>query len=135
MITAAVVSWVVVNLPVYLRNPDAWGEFQRLNTERSWEWTTIYAVASRAFGWSGFDSGDGTPTILNTVTLVLFIAGCVATAVIGLLAPRDPRVAQILFLTVAFFLLFNKVWSPQYSLWLVVPWCLPCRTGGCWRRG
>ncbi|MBA4504333.1 DUF2029 domain-containing protein [Corynebacterium sanguinis] len=121
MITAAVVSWVVVNLPVYLRNPDAWGEFQRLNTERSWEWTTIYAVASRAFGWSGFDSGDGTPTILNTVTLVLFISGCVATAVIGLLAPRDPRVAQILFLTVAFFLLFNKVWSPQYSLWLVVP--------------
>ena len=40
---------------------------------------------------------------------------------LGLLAPRDPRVAQILFLTVAFFLLFNKVWSPQYSLWLVVP--------------
>nr|WP_083789576.1 glycosyltransferase 87 family protein [Corynebacterium lipophiloflavum] len=121
MIAAAVVSWVAVNLPVYLRNPDAWSEFQRLNTERSWEWTTIYAVASRAFGWSGFDSGDGAPVILNTVTLVLFIAGCLATALLGLLAPRDPRVAQILFLTVAFFLLFNKVWSPQYSLWLVVP--------------
>ncbi|WP_331710859.1 glycosyltransferase family 87 protein [Corynebacterium mycetoides] len=121
MVAAAVVTWVAVNLPVYLRSPEAWSEFQRLNTERSWEWTTIYAVASRAFGWTGFDSGGGTPEILNTVTLLLFIAGCAFTAVIGLIAPRDPRVAEILFLTVAFFLLFNKVWSPQYSLWLVIP--------------
>ncbi|WP_206214001.1 glycosyltransferase family 87 protein [Corynebacterium qintianiae] len=121
MVFAAAVTWLAVNLPVYLRNPQAWGEFQRLNTERSWEWTTIYAVASRAVGWTGFDSGGGTPEILNTVTLLLFLGGCIFTAVIGLMAPRDPRVAEILFLTVAFFLLFNKVWSPQYSLWLVIP--------------
>lgn len=121
MTAAAAATWAAVNLPVYLRNPEAWGEFQRLNTERSWEWTTIYAVASRAFGWTGFDTGGGTPVILNTLTLVLFAAGCLATAAVGLAAPRDPRVAEIVFLTVAFFLLFNKVWSPQYSLWLVIP--------------
>ncbi|AWB85175.1 glycosyltransferase family 87 protein [Corynebacterium liangguodongii] len=121
MAAAAAATWVVVNAPVYLRNPDAWGEFQRLNTERTWEWTTIYAVASRAFGWSGFDAAGATPTILNTVTLLLFAAGCVTTAAIGLAAPRQPRVAEIFFLTVGFFLLFNKVWSPQYSLWLVIP--------------
>ena len=121
MVLAAAASWIVVNAPVYLRNPDAWAEFQRLNTERSWEWTTIYAVASRAFGWAGFDASGDTPVVLNTVTLLLFLGGCVFTAVIGLIAPREPRVAQIVFLTVAFFLLFNKVWSPQYSLWLVIP--------------
>ena len=29
--------------------------------------------------------------------------------------------AELVYLIVAAFLLFNKVWSPQYSLWLVVP--------------
>ncbi|MEX3505502.1 glycosyltransferase family 87 protein [Corynebacterium sp. LK2510] len=120
MTGSAVLTWIAVNLPVYLRNPEAWGEFNRLNTERSWEWTTIYAVISRATGWSGFD-GPGTPTILNTVTLVLFLGGCLFVLILGLKAPQMPRVAELAFLIVAFFLLFNKVWSPQYSLWLVIP--------------
>ena len=34
-------------------------------------------------------------------------------------APRPPRLASLAFLVVAAFLLVNKVWSPQYSLWLV----------------
>ena len=121
MTVAAAATWAAVNLPVYLRNPDAWGEFNRLNTERGWEWTTIYAVISREFGWTGFDSGDGTPVILNTVSFLLFALGCLAVLVAGLKAPRTPRVAELLTLIVGCFLLFNKVWSPQYSIWLIVP--------------
>jgi hypothetical protein len=34
-------------------------------------------------------------------------------------APRIPRISSLAFLLVASFLLSNKVWSPQYSLWLV----------------
>ena len=68
---------------------------------------------------AGFDSGDGAPMILNAVTLVLFLAGCAAVLVMGLKAPRTPRIAELLTLIVGFFLLFNKVWSPQYSIWLV----------------
>ena len=34
-------------------------------------------------------------------------------------APRPPRLSSLAFLVVAAFLLVNKVWSPQYSLWLV----------------
>ena len=40
-------------------------------------------------------------------------------AVLGFRAPRPPRLASLAFLLVAGFLLVNKVWSPQYSLWLV----------------
>jgi uncharacterized membrane protein len=36
-----------------------------------------------------------------------------------LAAPVRPRVPQVAFLLVAGFLLLNKVWSPQYSLWLL----------------
>ena len=121
MLAATVVTWLVINVPVYLRNADAWGEFNRLNTDRGWEWTTIYAVISRTFGWSGFDTGEGAPVILNTVTFVLFAAGCLAVLIMGLKAPKEPRVAELLCLIVGFFLLFNKVWSPQYSIWLIVP--------------
>lgn len=39
----------------------------------------------------------------------------------GLKCSKEPRVAELLTLIVCFFLLFNKVWSPQYSLWLIVP--------------
>ena len=121
MLAATVATWLVINVPVYLRNADAWGEFNRLNTDRGWEWTTIYAVISRTFGWSGFDTGEGAPVILNTVTFVLFAAGCLAVLIMGLKAPKEPRVAELLCLIVGFFLLFNKVWSPQYSIWLIVP--------------
>ncbi|AIJ34406.1 hypothetical membrane protein [Corynebacterium imitans] len=121
MLAASIVSWVVVNLPIYLRSPEAWGEFRRLNTDRGWEWTTIYAVFSRVTGWGGFDSGEGAPVILNAVTLILFLAGCAAVLIMGLKAPRTPRIAELFTLIVGFFLLFNKVWSPQYSIWLIVP--------------
>jgi uncharacterized membrane protein len=38
---------------------------------------------------------------------------------LGLSAPVKPRLAQLAFLAVLVFLLTTKVWSPQYSLWLV----------------
>ena len=38
---------------------------------------------------------------------------------VGLLAPATPRLAQLGFLVVAGFLLVNKVYSPQYVLWLL----------------
>ena len=38
---------------------------------------------------------------------------------LGLVAPATPRLAQLGFLVVAGFLLVNKVYSPQYVLWLL----------------
>ncbi|KEX89365.1 glycosyltransferase 87 family protein [Corynebacterium pseudotuberculosis] len=115
----AAAAWLIINVPVMLTYPDAWGEFLRLNSQRGWEWTTIYAVLSREFGWSGLDPAGVAPTNLNMVTLLLFIAACVGIAVLGLRVRRQPRIAELVFLIVAAFLLINKVWSPQYSLWLV----------------
>lgn len=119
---SATLTWLVVNLPVMLAYPNAWQEFNRLNSTRTWEWTTLYAVAARLTPFDGFDADDAqVPEILNTVSLLLFIASCVAIAIVGLVVKRQPRMAELVFLIIAAFLLFNKVWSPQYSLWLVVP--------------
>lgn len=120
MVGATVVTWLVINVPVWLAYPDAWAEFGRLNSTRGWEWTTIYALLGRQFGWSGFDGGATPPVILNAFTFIAFVGLCVAIGVFGVKVVRRPRVAELGYLIVAAFLLVNKVWSPQYSLWLVV---------------
>lgn len=113
MTGTAALTWVAVNLPIFLLYPQAWREFFRLNQERGAEWTTVYAVMNR----SGIPAL--TPEQLNFVSFALFGLSCLGILVLGLRTPQPPRVAQLAFLIVAAFLLFNKVWSPQYSLWLV----------------
>jgi uncharacterized membrane protein len=121
---SAIGAWALVNAPLAL-NPAAatgWKEFFRLNTERNADPDTIYNVLVQWTGWQGFDPGltqGQAPTVLNTVSSVLFIACCAGIAYVALSAPTRPRLGQLGFLVVAAFLLTNKVWSPQYSLWLV----------------
>jgi hypothetical protein len=47
------------------------------------------------------------------------VVACVLIAVLALAAPRRPRLPQLCFLLLASFLILNKVWSPQYVVWLV----------------
>jgi uncharacterized membrane protein len=118
----AVVTWAVVNLPIMVLYPRGWSEFFRLNTRRGDDMDSIYNVVRSFTGWRGFDPDLGMwepPTVLNAVSAVLFVSCCIAITYIVLTAKRRPRVAQVAFLVVAAFLLTNKVWSPQFSLWLV----------------
>jgi uncharacterized membrane protein len=119
---AAAVTWLLVNLPVLLLFPRGWSEFFLLNTRRGDDMDSLYNVVKSFTGWRGFDPVLGfwePPAVLNTVVTVLFALACVAIAGIALTAPKRPRLAQLAFLVVAAFLLTNKVWSPQFSLWLV----------------
>ncbi len=119
---AAVVTWLVVNLPVMVLFPRGWSEFFRLNTRRGDDMDSLYNVVKSFTDWRGFDPNLGfwqPPTVLNTVSAMLFVSCCIAIAYIALTAKQRPRVAQVAFLVVATFLLTNKVWSPQFSLWLV----------------
>jgi uncharacterized membrane protein len=122
--TAAVTvaTWLAVNLPVMVLYPRGWSEFFRLNTRRGDDMDSLYNIVKSFTRWRGFDPGLGfwqPPQLLNAVVLVLFLLCCAAIGYIALTAPRRPRVAQLVFLVVAAFLLTNKVWSPQFSLWLV----------------
>ncbi|WP_448391562.1 glycosyltransferase family 87 protein [Mycolicibacterium sp. XJ879] len=119
---AAVVAWLVVNLPIMVLFPRGWSEFFRLNTRRGDDMDSLYNVVKSFTGWRGFDPDLGfwePPTVTNIVSAILFLSCCVAIAYIALTARHRPRVMQVAFLVVAAFLLTNKVWSPQFSLWLV----------------
>lgn len=119
---AAIAAWVAVNLPVALAWFRGWSEFFVLNRTRPADPDSIWYSLYWFTGWSGFDGplADGAaPTVLNTVTAVLMAVAFAAVAWLAWRAPRPPAVAELGFLVVAAFLLLNKVWSPQYSLWLV----------------
>ena len=59
------------------------------------------------------------PQFINFWAYFLFAAACAGIALLGLAAPRRPRLAQLAFLIVAAFILTNKVYSPQFVLWLI----------------
>jgi uncharacterized membrane protein len=119
---AAVGAWVVADVPIALLAPENWSRFFALNSSRPADPDTLWNLAIQASGGTLFDGplAEGqTPSVLNAFVsgaLVLLAAG---VALLALRAPVRPRVAQLAFLLVAGFLLLNKVWSPQYSLWLL----------------
>ena len=95
---AAVVTWLVVNLPIMVLFPRGWSEFFRLNTRRGDDMDSIYNVVNSFTGWRGFDADLGfwqPPTVLNTVSAVLFVSCCIAIAYIALTAKQRPRLAQV----------------------------------------
>jgi uncharacterized membrane protein len=119
---AAALTWLLVNLPVLVLFPRGWSEFFRLNARRGDDMDSLYNVIKSLTGWQGFDPDLRfwqPPDNLNMVVLVLFGLSCAAIGYVALTAPTRPRVAQLAFLVVAAFLVTNKVWSPQFSLWLV----------------
>jgi uncharacterized membrane protein len=119
---AAVVGWVAVNAPVAVLAPENWSRFFRLNRTRPADPDTLWNIAlhltdHRLFGGSPLPGEP--PTTLNAVVAVVMLAMVGAVAWLTLAAPVRPRVAQLAFLLVAGFLFLNKVWSPQFSLWLL----------------
>jgi uncharacterized membrane protein len=113
---SAAVAWLVVNLPIAIAAPAGWERFYQLSSDRGADWGSI---------WYFFETERvalvGAPGLgqLNLMSLLAFAAGCVLIAVLALAAPRRPRVPQLFFLILAVFLMSNKVWSPQYVIWLV----------------
>ncbi|HET8660076.1 MAG TPA: glycosyltransferase 87 family protein [Micromonosporaceae bacterium] len=122
---AAAVTWVLVNAPVYWLWPRSWGRFSELNWERPIDWGTVWYIGDhfpRGGGRSGFALFHGLAgqvPLLNVLTYGLMGLAFIGIAALALLAPRRPRLAQLAFLTVAAFLVFNKVWSQQFVLWLL----------------
>jgi hypothetical protein len=113
---------------VFLLYRESWNRFFDLNTERPIDWGTLWYIGRFLDAkWNSGAVGDQGPfqwlsdhiPTLNTLTYALFFLSCVAIGVLCLLAPRRPRVASLAFLVVAVFLIFSKVWSQQYVLWLL----------------
>lgn len=109
----AAASWLVVNLPVMVFAPEGWKKFYTFSQERSIDFGSFWLVITQRTGESIEVS------TVNTVSTLATVGLCAAIGALTLTAPRRPRFAQLAFLVVAVFILVNKVYSPQYVLWLI----------------
>ena len=112
LLLGTVAAWAVVNVPVALRWPSGWATFYEMSRTRD---------ASFGSPWYALDrSGWVIPSnVLSVVSAGSFAVLCLGIAALALAAPRRPRLGALAFLVVAAFTITNKVYSPQYVLWLV----------------
>ncbi|MGW7572784.1 glycosyltransferase family 87 protein [Streptomyces sp. NPDC054765] len=117
VLAGAVASWLLVNLPVMITHDAAgfhiregWAKFYTFSQERPIDFGSLWLLISQRTG-NPLENA-------NTYATLLMILGCGAIGLLTLYAPRRPRFAQLAFLVVALFIVTNKVYSPQYVLWL-----------------
>jgi uncharacterized membrane protein len=106
-----VFAWLCVNVPVMLLAPQGWSRFYTFSQERPVDFGSFWLVVSQRTGKPLED--------VNLYAMVLMLLGCAGIALLTFYAPRRPRFAQLAFLVLALFVLTNKVYSPQYVLWLI----------------
>lgn len=119
-VCGAVVAWLVVNLPVMITHDatgfhirEGWAKFYTFSKERGVDFGSFWLI------WAQNSSSPPTTEFVNTAATVLVVLCFLGIAALTFTAPRRPRFAQLAFLMVAAFVLTNKVYSPQYVLWLV----------------
>jgi uncharacterized membrane protein len=113
---SAAAAWLAVNLPVAIAAPHGWATFYAFSSSRGADWGGIWYFL-QYLHWPVL--GTSSTPQLNLLSAAAFAIACLAIGLLALAAPRRPRLAQLIFLTTAAFLLSNKVWSPQYVVWLV----------------
>ena len=108
-------TWLVVNLPFAIASPSGWFEFFRFNSARLADFDSVWYIACRRFGLC-LDVG-----VINLTSAALFLIAF--AAVWAIKARRDPGFPRwtLGMPLLILFLLTNKVYSPQYGLWLL-PW-------------
>lgn len=103
-------SFLIINAPVAITTPSGWAHFYLFNLNRKSDWGSLW-YALQIFGIK--------LNHLNALTLIALI-GVVAIIALIVLGARTPiGLADTAFITMALLFAINKVYSPQYVLWLI----------------
>lgn len=119
LVVWSAITYVLVNLPFVLAAPKSWITFFQFNAERGLDWDSLlFVTCSRS---PSFDTCDWPIRSINALSGGAFVVlAVVAWTARRIRDPEFPRWTFGLPL-LALFLLTSKVYSPQYSLWLL-PW-------------
>jgi uncharacterized membrane protein len=112
---SAAATWLAVNLPFAATGPSGWWEFFRFNSARPADWDSAWFLLCRHVSVC-------VPTgLINVSSIGLLVA--LASWVWMAKRRREPDFPrwQLAFPILVLFLLVGKVYSPQFSLWLL-PW-------------
>jgi uncharacterized membrane protein len=124
---AAVGAWLAVNVPFAVFGFHGWSQFFTFNTGRPPDFDSLWYIGCDLV--KGDDPADAIcggfydkhQAFVNVGSLAAFLIG--AAVVWGLKARRNPDFPRwtLGLPLIVLFLLTNKVYSPQYGLWLL-PW-------------
>jgi uncharacterized membrane protein len=114
---AAAISWLAVDLPFMLFRFHAWSEFFRFNAQRPADWDSLWFISCSPLGQRGCRSTG----FVNAFAVVAFVGTVVVVWALRVARHPDTPRWHLGFPILALFLLTNKVYSPQYGLWLL-PW-------------
>jgi uncharacterized membrane protein len=119
LLGGAALAYAAVNLPLALAAPRAWGTFFRFNASRPVDWDSLWFVACTRLQGSESCSWSARPVNIMSALLLVALGG----AVWWIKRRRSPDFDRwtLAFPLLVVFLLTNKVYSPQYGLWLL-PW-------------
>ncbi|MBW3642808.1 MAG: DUF2029 domain-containing protein, partial [Actinobacteria bacterium] len=106
-VAGAAVAWASVNLPLALVAPEGWGRFFEVNRDRGASGATLWAVAGE------LDLVALDPTALTRASAGAFAAGALLVLAIGLRRRCPATTWSLLLPLLAWFLVTNKVFSPQ----------------------
>jgi uncharacterized membrane protein len=117
-VTAAVVTWFLVNIPFALFGTHGWTEVFRFNASRPVDIDSLWSVGCRVLNGS---TACGSVRVVDAASAILFVAGItlVWRTRIRHIPLSEPWTMG--FAMLAVFYLTNKVYSPQYDL-LLLPW-------------
>lgn len=104
-------AWLAVNLPVILFAHEGWAQFYTFSRNRPTDYGSLWLIIMERT----HDPLSGVTAYATALMLLL----CCGIAALALYARRRPRIGQLAFLVVAALLVSNKVYSPQYVLWLL----------------
>jgi uncharacterized membrane protein len=116
LLWSAAGAWALVDIPFAVASTSAWWEFFRFNSKRGADWDSIWFI-----GWRYLGDETPTPAAVNAWSAALFVGSFAIAWVIKHV--RDHAFARwtLGLPLLVTFLLANKVYSPQYGLWLL-PW-------------
>jgi uncharacterized membrane protein len=111
-------TFIAVNLPFALAAPKGWWEFFRFNASRPADWDSLwFAACNRLTG----NLYCGHTRLINLASALLFVAVSIMLYRLRRKVVPDFSRWTFGFALLVAFLLTNKVYSPQYGLWLL-PW-------------
>ncbi len=113
---ATALAWALVNLPFLMAGPSSWVRFFTFNSQRLPDFDSLWYISCRHVGGACLSTRT-----VNVASGVLFVAALILVWVLR--ARRFPDFPRwtVGFPLIALFLITNKVYSPQYGLWLL-PW-------------
>ncbi len=115
---ATVGTWVAVNLPFALASPSSWWTFFRFNAARPADWDSLWYIGCNHAHLAAI---CGHTSRINLLSAALFLASLMFVWRWKARRETDFSRWTLGFPVLVLFLLSNKVYSPQYGLWLL-PW-------------